>query len=161
MPTLVTGAYGFIGAWTVRLLVEAGETVCALDLSDDPQRLRLVMSDEAIVKVRFIRGDVSDPAIVGAALRDNGVTDVIHLAGLQVPFCRANPRLGARVNVEGTVNVLQCALESGLKRIVYASSIAVYGKASDYPPGPIAHDAPLHPNNLYGAYKQADEHIAR
>jgi UDP-glucuronate 4-epimerase len=161
MTTLVTGAYGFIGAWVARQLVREGETVYALDLSEDPQRLRLVMSDDEVARVRFIRGDVSDPAHVGAALRDNRIDTVIHLAALQVPFCRANPRLGARVNVEGTVNVLQCALEAGLKRIVYASSIAVYGKASDYPLGPVAHDAPLHPNNLYGAYKQADEHIAR
>jgi len=161
MTTLVTGAYGFIGAWVARQLVREGETVYAFDLSEDPQRLRLVMADDEVQKVRFIRGDVTDPAHVGSALRDNGIDMLIHLAALQVPFCRANPRLGARVNVEGTVNVLQCALEAGLKRIVYASSIAVYGKASDYPPGPVAHDAPLLPNNLYGAYKQADEHIAR
>jgi UDP-glucuronate 4-epimerase len=161
MTTLVTGAYGFIGAWVARQLVKEGETVYALDLSEDPQRLRLVMSDDEVAKVNFLRGDVTDPASVTAAIRDHAVDKIIHLAALQVPFCRANPRLGAKVNVEGTVNVLQCALECGLKRIVYASSIAVYGKASDYPSGPVAHDAPLLPNNLYGAYKQADEHIAR
>ncbi len=161
MTTLITGAYGFIGAWTAAQLVRDGEAVYALDLNEDPHRLRLVMSDDEAAQVRFIRGDVTDPASVNAAIRDHGADKIIHLAALQVPFCRANPRLGARVNVEGTINMLQCALESGLKRIVYASSIAVYGKASDYPPGPVAHDAPLHPNNLYGVYKQADEHAAR
>ncbi len=161
MTTLISGAYGFIGAWVVRQLVREGEPVYAYDLSEDPHRLRLIMTDDEVARVRFIRGDIADPAQLTAALRDHGVDRVIHLAALQVPFCRANPRLGAHVNVEGTVNVFQCALEAKLQRVVYASSIAVYGKADEYAPGPLPHDAPQHPSTLYGAYKQADESIAR
>ncbi len=80
MTTLITGAYGFIGAWVARQLVKDGETVYALDLSEDPQRLRLVMSDDEVAKVHFIRGDVTDPASVNAAIRDHAIDKIIHIA---------------------------------------------------------------------------------
>ena len=76
---------------------------------------------------------------------------IIHLAALQVPFCKADPAAGARVNVVGTVNVLEAARRHGLKRVAYASSIA----AHSFLPG-----APWLAT-LYGAYKLCDEMIAR
>ncbi len=76
---------------------------------------------------------------------------IIHLAALQVPFCKADPAAGARVNVVGTVNVLEAARRHGLKRVAYASSIAAYS----FLPG-----APWLAT-LYGAYKLCDEMIAR
>ncbi len=161
MTTLVTGAYGFIGSWVVRQLVQEGETVCAFDLNDDAHRLRLSMTDVEISKVRFTKGDITEASQVNAALVDNQIESIIHLAALQVPFCRANPRLGARVNVEGTVNIFQGALETGLKRVTYASSAGVYGAAAMYPPGTLSHEAPLYPMTLYGVYKQADEDLAK
>ncbi|MDG2458869.1 MAG: SDR family oxidoreductase, partial [Alphaproteobacteria bacterium] len=75
---------------------------------------------------------------------------IIHLAGLQVPFCAANPALGARVNVEGTINILEIAKEANIKRTVYASSVAALGMP---PKGPWK-------ETLYGAYKLANEHTA-
>jgi nucleoside-diphosphate-sugar epimerase len=92
-----------------------------------------------------------------AAVRDHGVTHILHLAALQVPFCRANPILGAQVNVTGTINVFEAARAVGISHLAYASSIAVYGPASAYPPGPVAHDAPYAPSTLYGVYKVANE----
>lgn len=148
MTTLVTGAYGFIGSWVVRQLVKEGEPVCAFDLNEDARRLRLSMTDDEIAKVRFVKGDITDGAQVSAAIVNNQITTIIHLAALQVPFCRADPRRGARVNVEGTINVFQGALDAGLNRVTYASSAGVYGAANMYPPGPLAHDAPLYPLTL-------------
>ncbi len=161
MTTLVTGAYGFIGSWVVRQLVAEGESVYAFDLSEDVHRLRLSMTDDEIARAGFIKGDITDAAQVNAALTDYKIDTIIHLAALQVPFCRADPRRGARVNVEGTVNMFQGALETGIKRVTYASSAAVYGTADMYPPGALAHDAPPHPMSLYGVYKQADEGLAK
>ena len=161
MATLVTGAYGFIGSWVVRQLVKEGELVYAFDLNDDAHRLRLSMTDDEIAKVRFIKGDITEASQVSAAIETHQITSIIHLAALQVPFCRANPRGGARVNVEGTVNIFQSALETGIKRVTYASSAGVYGPANMYPPGPLAHAAPLIPLTLYGVYKQADEALAK
>jgi nucleoside-diphosphate-sugar epimerase len=77
---------------------------------------------------------------------------VIHLAALQVPFCKADPIAGAKVNVVGTVNIFEAARALGIKRIAYASSIAAYGAMDD------GHGA-MH--TLYGAYKYCDEQIAK
>src|SRR5262249_39513866 len=73
----------------------------------------------------------------------------------------ANPPMGAQVNVVGTVNIFEAARQTGINHLTYASSISVYGPPDMYPAGPIAHDAPLAPTNLYGVYKQADEGLAR
>ncbi|MCS7061757.1 MAG: NAD-dependent epimerase/dehydratase family protein [Anaerolineae bacterium] len=158
---LVTGALGCIGAWVVRNLVREGTTVAVLDLASNPHRLRLILNDEELARVQFIAGDITDLPTVEAAFKDSAATHVIHLAGLQVPFCKADPPLGARVNVVGTVNVFEAAKRAGLKRVVYASSIAVYGLSDEYPEGPLPHDAPLKPRSHYGVYKQANEGTAR
>jgi nucleoside-diphosphate-sugar epimerase len=161
MTTLVTGAYGFIGSWILRQLVKEGETVYAFDLNEDTHRLRLSMTDDEIAKVGFIKGDITEAAQVNAAITDHKIDTILHLAALQVPFCRADPRRGARVNVEGTVNIFQGALETGIKRVTYASSAGVYGSADMYPAGPLPNDAPIIPLTLYGVYKQADEALAK
>ncbi len=158
---LVTGALGCIGAWVVRNLVRAGRPTTVLDLAGDRRRLRLIMDEEELARVRFVTGDITDLATVEAALAEGGANRVIHLAALQVPFCKADPSLGARVNVVGTVNVFEAAKRAGLSQVVYASSAAVYGISEEYPDAPVAHDAPLRPRTHYGVFKQANEGTAR
>lgn len=158
---LVTGAMGCIGAWVVRNLVQEGAQATVFDMSDNPHRLRLIMEPEELAQVRFIRDDITEYSAVERAIKDHGVTQVIHLAALQVPFCKADPVMGAKVNVVGTVNIFEAARQAGLKRVVYASSVAVYGLSDEYPEELLSHDAPLKPRNLYGVYKQANEGTAR
>src|SRR5258708_4010012 len=157
---LVTGALGCIGAWVVRNLVQAGAPVAVFDLASDPHRLRLIMSPDEVARVQFITGDITDLAALEKALADTGATNLIHLAALQVPFCRADPPLGARVNVVGTVNAFEAIKRAGLKALVYASSFAVYGQSEEYPEGRVDDDAHLRPNNLYAVYKHANEGTA-
>src|SRR4051794_15288244 len=104
---VVTGAGGCIGAWVIRRLLDEGSEVVALDLAG-ASRHRLRQLDADGVEHRDC--DVTDRAQVVAAVA--GATRVIHLAGLQIPFCRANPSLGAAVNVVGTVNVFEAGKES-------------------------------------------------
>ena len=161
---LVTGAMGCLGAWTVARLVARGANVVALDLSDRRQRVDLLLDAEAQARVTFVTGDLTDAAALRATFDRHGVTRVIHLAALQIPFCRQNPALGARVNVEGTINVFETARAQGLRSVAYASSLAVYGPRERYVAGPdglVASDAPFDPRTLYGAYKQANEATAR
>ena len=106
---LVTGALGCIGAWTVVTLIREGVSVVAFDLGDDDRRLRLIALPEEIERAAFVRGDITEPDVVERVIRDHHVTHVVHLAALQVPFCRENPPLGSRVNVTGTVNVFEAA----------------------------------------------------
>jgi nucleoside-diphosphate-sugar epimerase len=126
---LVTGAYGCIGAWVLRDLLAKGAGAVAADLADSSPRLGLVLDDEHDERLVRVRLDVTDLAALERVIDEQGITRVIHLAALQVPFCRADPPLGAAVNVVGTVNVLEAARRwrDRIPHVVYASSIAVYG----------------------------------
>jgi nucleoside-diphosphate-sugar epimerase len=158
---LVTGAMGCIGAWVLKHLVRQGQQVVAFDLSTDRHRLDWVMTPVEQAAITFVQGDLTDAAQLKDTFKAYEVTQVVHLAALQVPFCRANPVLGSQVNVTGTVNLLEAAKEAGVRHLAYASSIAVYGPASAYPPGPVAHEARHAPQTLYGVYKMANEGTAR
>lgn len=155
----ITGAQGCIGSWIVKALIERGDTVVVFDRSDDSRRLSAIMTDEDLAKVRFINGDITDGASVLSALGESGAANVIHLAGLQVPTCKADPVTGALVNVAGTLNVFEAARQLGLKRVVYASSAAVYGMNDD----DVALDetAQCEPSTHYGVFKRANEGNAR
>jgi UDP-glucuronate 4-epimerase len=158
---LVTGAAGCIGAWVLRNLVREGTPVSTLDLDTRHHRLPLLLSDQEISRIQFIHGDVSDFSSVENALKESGANRIIHLAALQLPFCKADPVAGARVNVVGTVAIFEAAKRLGLESLVYASSTAVYGLSEEYPEEPLAQDAPLKPHSHYGVYKQANEGSAR
>jgi nucleoside-diphosphate-sugar epimerase len=150
-PVLVTGAGGCIGSWVLSLLVRAGVQACAFDLSEDKRRPRLLLDEKDLAKIAWRTGDISDSKAVVKVFEDVRPCAVIHLAALQVPFCKADPVAGAQVNVVGTVNVFEAARKLGIKRLAYASSIAAYG-AMDEGLGAM--------HTLYGAYKHCDEQIA-
>jgi len=156
---LVTGALGCIGAWTIRMLVRDGDAVVGYDLGDDLHRLELILSESEVAAVELARGDITDLDALERLLDEREITRVVHLAALQVPFCRADPVLGARVNVVGTVNVFE-AVKRRLGRIpgvAYASSAAVYS-ATD--PSPAPESGPTRPMTHYGVYKLANEGTA-
>ncbi len=160
---LVTGALGCIGAWTVHNLVREEVSVTVFDLATEPQRLQLLLSDDELAQVNFVAGDIADLPAFERALDDNEITHVIHLAGLQVPFCKADPPLGARVNVVGTANVFEAVKrrQEHIGKVIYASSVAVFGAPEDYEPGAVMQDdSSLMPHTHYGVYKQANEGTA-
>ena len=156
----VTGAMGCIGAWVVRNLVQSGAAVTVFDLSSDQNRPRLVMTEKELVNVHFTAGDITDTDTVKRSVTKSGATHIIHLGALQVPFCKADPPLGAAVNVVGTANMFEAAKEAGISQLVYASSIAVYGNRNFYLTELLQHDSALNPQTLYGVYKQANEGTA-
>lgn len=158
---LVTGSMGCIGAWTLYHLTRRGDRVVSFDISDNRQRLNLLLEGDEQTPIVFVRGDLTDTHQVAQSLVQHNVTRIIHLGALQVPFCRANPILGAQVNVIGTLNVFEAAKNAGLTHVVYASSVAVYGNPEEYLPGLVPSDAPLNPHTLYGGYKQCNEQNAR
>jgi nucleoside-diphosphate-sugar epimerase len=158
----VTGASGCIGGWVVKNLVETGHKVYALSPHPEKlEKLRLIMKRQDIEKIIPVHGDITNPDLVKAAVALCGAEKIIHLAALQMPFCKANPALGARVNVEGTVNVFEAARAAGIKKVIYSSSTAVYGNIADYPGGEFGHDSPLIPRSFYGVYKQDNEWAAK
>jgi len=158
--TLVTGALGCLGAWTLKALLELGEEPVGYDLGGDDARLRLVLDEEERTRVTLIEGDVTDGEALGRALDEHEVTHVVHLAALQVPFCRADPARGAHVNVFGTVVVFEAvkARRQRIAGLAYASSTAVYNPTD---PNPAPESGGSSPSTLYGVYKLANEGTAR
>jgi UDP-glucuronate 4-epimerase len=155
---VVTGAGGCIGAWVIAQLASEGVFAVALDASDDDHRLRLLLDDAALAGVARVRGDITDLDALERTLDEHAITSVIHLAALQVPFCRADPPLGARVNVVGTVNVFEAVARAGIKGpVVYASSVAAYDALEE---GESAAAMQGVPSTLYGVFKRANEGTA-
>ncbi len=169
MNVLLTGGYGCIGAWITRNLLAGGHGVWIYDLKEDPKRMRLVMDETQIRQVVFVQGDVTDLPHLKAALEKHRITHIIHLAGLQVPVCRADPILGAKVNVLGTLAVFEAVrqLQGQIQGLVYTSSAAVFGPPEAYlapgdsPGARLADDVPLIPSTHYGVFKCCNEGNAR
>jgi nucleoside-diphosphate-sugar epimerase len=166
-PYLVTGALGCIGAWVVQQLLARGDQPFVFDLPGDRRRIVDLVGDEGLAGVRFIDGDITDQTSVTGALERSGAQHIVHLAGLQVPFCRANPAKGAMVNVLGTIHVFEAARARPGTRVVYASSAAVYGPPRGAADGKGAAGArpsesvAAEPITHYGVYKRANEGTAR
>ncbi len=160
---LITGAKGFIGAWTAKNLIARGDRPCILDLDTESHRLKALLSTEQMRAFTFIPGDVTRFEDVERAVAENGITHIIHFAALQVPSCAANPRQGAMVNVLGTLNVFEAARARAgvVKKVVYASSAAVFGPEELYGSTTVHEGAPLEPTNHYGVFKQCNEGNAR
>lgn len=148
MPVLVTGAAGCIGAWVVKGLVEVGARPVVYDLSENRRRLNLIMSSAA--DVDWVKGDITNYEQISSVIADYNVGAIIHLAALQVPFAKADPVLGTRVNVMGTTHVFEAARQAGITRIAYASSIAAPAMGeNDFL------------DTLYGAHKVCNEQMAK
>ncbi|HEX6728614.1 MAG TPA: SDR family NAD(P)-dependent oxidoreductase [Pyrinomonadaceae bacterium] len=156
----ITGAQGCIGSWIVKALVERGDKAIVFDRSDDARRLAAIIDDEHLDQVEFIAGDITDKAAVSSALTKAEAGRVIHLAGLQVPTCKADPVGGALVNVVGTLNVFEAARVTEARGVVYASSAAVYGMNDD-DTSPLDESAQCEPGTHYGVFKRANEGNAR
>ena len=148
-PVVVTGAGGCIGSWVMAILHRSNIECVGIDISLEKRRAELMLDKEAL-KLKWETCNITDFDSLKKIVKKYKPSAIIHLAGLQVPFCANDPALGARVNVEGTINILNISREIGLKRTVYASSVAALGMP---PQGPWK-------ETLYGAYKQANEHTA-
>ncbi len=151
---LVTGGAGFIGSNVVERLVEQGKRVRVLDNFATGKRENLAPWLE---RVELIEGDVRDPETVRRAV--DGVDYALHQAALpSVPGSIADPVTTHQVNASGTLNLLVAAREAGVKRVVYASSCAVYG---DDPKLPKREDMPTRPLSPYAVSKLAGENYCR
>lgn len=151
---LVTGGAGFIGSHLTEMLVERGDEVRVLDnfSSGDPENLAGLEG-----RIELIRGDLRQPTDVQKAV--SRVEVIFHQAALvSVPMSIENPRECYAVNVTGTVELLEAARQAGVRRIVLASSAAVYGPPQDLPQRESAQTDCLSP---YAASKAFNETLAK
>ena len=144
---LVTGAAGCIGAWAIKLLQEIGAIPIAYGLSTNRERLDLIMDKAS--NVIWEVGDITDYDNLSSVITRHEVYAIIHLAALQVPFCKADPVNSTRINVMGSINILEAARQHNISRISYASSVA----------SPAMGDNEWL-STLYGAHKVCGEQMA-
>ncbi|MBU6497286.1 MAG: NAD(P)-dependent oxidoreductase [Rhodospirillales bacterium] len=153
---LVTGAAGFIGLAVTRALVARGDRVSALDVEIGPALAALAARHRS---VRALAGEIADGAAVAALVGADPPDGVIHCAAIVgvIHSVRA-PARTMRVNVEGSINLLEAMRLHGVWRMVHISSEEVYGAFR----GPVAdEDHPQSPVGPYGVSKLAVEHLAR
>jgi nucleoside-diphosphate-sugar epimerase len=162
MRVLVTGANGCIGAWIVKQLSERGIDVLIYDVDAEPVRLRKIAGADLLRNITIEQGRIEDSARVKAIVKDEGITHIVHLAAVLMPFCQQSPVVGGMVNVIGTLNVFEAARDAGRDvRVVYASSSAVWGPEEAYEDRKLTESDPLMPATHYGVFKQANEGNAR
>src|SRR5580704_7578171 len=162
MRILVTGAQGCIGAWAVKSLLDRGLDVLIYDADPAPARLSLIAPPEQVRLAAVETGRIEDGPRLKALVKDGGITHILHLAAVLMPFCQANPAEGGLVNVIGCLNVFEAARDAGRPvRVVYASSSAVWGPEEAYGAGKLTEAEPLKPSTHYGVFKQTNEGNAR
>jgi UDP-glucose 4-epimerase len=160
MNVLVTGGTGFIGSYTVRALIAEGHQVLVYDLVPNEGLLARILSPEERRNVRVESGDVTDLTALLRILKNQRIEGVVHLAYLLQQGSEDNPSLAVRVNCQGTNNVFEASLRHGIDKVVWGSSIGVYGHPEEYPEEVLRGDSPHKPHFFYGACKSFNEFMA-
>ena len=131
---LVTGADGFIGSHLTEALVQAGARVTALALYNSFDSFGWLddLPDEIRAKIKLVRGDIRDSALVSRLVRGQDI--VFHLAALiAIPYSYAAPQSYVETNCLGTLNILEAGRQHGTARLVHTSTSEVYGSALKMP----------------------------
>ncbi len=151
MAVLITGGTGFVGSFVVRTLLEIGETPVVLDVGGPEDSLR-----DFIRRFVYVKGDITDFDLLLQTIQSHGIDRVIHLAALLSFGCERDPRKAIEVNVQGTLKLLEASRITGIKKIVIASSLAVYGSLTG-----LLTEESLVPSNpsLYGVTKLLAENL--
>lgn len=149
---LVTGGAGFIGAALSKRLVAAGHDVVIVD------NLSTGFRSNVPAEATFIEGDCQD-AMLYKALPQRSYAAIFHIAGQssgEISF--DDPVYDLQTNTQSTLLLLQFAKHVNCRRVVYASTMSVYG---DQPDVPVKEDVPMAPKSFYGVGKLASEHYLR
>jgi len=151
MRVLVTGGAGYVGSHCVKRLVSAGHQVTVYDNLSAGHR-------QAVdARAAFVEGDLADKPKLNDVLRSGRFDAVMHFAALlNVGESVEQPLRYYRNNVACTLNLLECMQETGIRRMVFSSSCAVYGVPDELP---LREDLPRNPISPYGASKLAVEHM--
>ncbi len=160
MAYLITGGMGCIGSYVIHDFLNAGEKIVVYDFVHDLTIPKMVLTEEQLERFTFVQGDIADLPHLLRTVKAHEIDRIIHLASWQVPACNANPPRALKIVCEGTINMFEAARIFNLKRVVWASSVAVFGSPEDYDYQQIANDAPHFPKFIYGACKSLNERYA-
>lgn len=155
MRSLITGADGFIGSFLAEFLAGKGHEVCALAFTSNP------VLEGLKDRIRLVHGDVLERGLLEKLLGEFKPEAVFHLAAQSLPGVSwEKPELTYRVNVLGTVSLLEAVRGAGLDPV-----IVVPGSSSEYAPGPDGRPIPetgeIQPSSLYAVSKLVQDHLGR
>jgi nucleoside-diphosphate-sugar epimerase len=157
---LVTGGLGFIGAHVVRELLREGTPVIVIDREVAGNAADEVLSVDQRASLRTAAGTIPGVRALTRLLREHAVETVIHLASPLATVTEGNPKLVSNEMIAPHVAMLDACRLAQTRRLIWASSVGVFGRAQDYPGLPIANDAPHLPLTMYGAAKSFLERLS-
>lgn len=147
---LVTGGAGYVGSHICRELLRSGHQPIVLDDLSTGRR-------ELAPSTGFTRGDIADEKVLSEVLTENSVEAIVHCAARSlVEESVRNPELYRKVNVDKTEILLNCALQHGVRKVIFSSSCAVFGEPNQVP---IPEDHPIQPSHPYGDSKARVESL--
>ena len=151
VPVLVTGGAGYIGSHAVLALVDAGWQVTVVD--DLSTGFRFAVPEG----VAFYEGDIADTDLLKRIFAEQGTQAIMHFAGsIIVPESVENPLKYYDNNTAKSRTLIECALASGVKHMIFSSTATVYGEPEVKP---LTEEDPLQPVNPYGMSKLMTERI--
>jgi nucleoside-diphosphate-sugar epimerase len=157
---LVTGGTGLVGAYTVSKLLDAGERPIVYDIAINERFLAAAGVD--LNSITVVRGDLLDLPGLITVIRDHRVKRIIHLAAFLGEEVERRPYSGVRLNLFGTVNILEAARLEGVSRVVFPSSGVVYfGSLKDSTIKIVDETIPVNPTSIYAATKAGSEFLGR
>ncbi len=157
---LITGGAGFVGAYLTRDLVARGDEVVVFDENPNTNVLARVLPEPPDDAVTLLGGSTQNPLALLRACRSHEVDAIVHLASPLTEAIAADPPTGIAAACVGTANVFEVARLLGLRRVVWTSSITVFGRHDSRKNGPLGDDAPHSPSSLYGHSKSLCEALA-
>lgn len=159
MNVLVTGGLGVNGLWVTQRLAELGHRATVLENRTDDPAASVIGG-----QIEVVSGDILDRTDIAGAIRDYDVDVIAHLAALMPDAAQDDPTLGFAVNAVGTVNVLEAARRTGVRRVVLTSSkgalapcLGEHGYPGYHPVDETHPARPANPTTVYGASKVASE----
>lgn len=153
MKTLITGAAGFIGSQLAYKLWKSGHSVVLLDNFSYGKEDNLVFLDKDFRK-DIIKADIRDKKKIDEIISENNFDCIFHIAGIApLPDCQMNPQEAIDVNVIGTVTILESARKYGVKKVIFASTSAIYENDNIFPSIESKFELPtlIYPNTKYSA----------
>lgn len=146
---LVTGGSGFIGAAVTHEIIGMGRKAVVFSRTGKSERLAGIENS-----IEIIKGDISDFPLLLKVIKNYDISCIIHMAFFtDIQQLEASPQKGIDINCKGFLNILEAARSSGIERVVWTSSAAVYGETDRYGQLPVNEEAPFYPLNVYGQYK--------
>jgi len=148
---LITGGLGFLGSYLAQQLVARGEEVVVFDLATSSKFIEGIRD-----KLKLVQGDLTDESQVLAAIRDNGIDHIYHLTALMPPVSEQDLPITFKVNVQGTIHMLEAVRSLRVSSLIFVSTIATYGLGI---PPLTNEDVPQQPRNMYGTTKVCCERL--